>query len=145
MADTKISDLAAITGAASADADELVMVDKSDATMAASGTDKRITLAELARAIGGAGRLRVEETATPADPPSTEMVVWAEDVSGKSRLYMKGADGVVVAPARDAIFLGHNATGVTIPIYSLVYFSGRWRRPTATRRCPAWASPSRRR
>lgn len=41
MADTKISALTELT--ALADADELVIVDKSDTTMAASGTTKRVT------------------------------------------------------------------------------------------------------
>lgn len=49
MADTKISGLTQLTGAASvATVDEFVLVDKSDTTMAASGTDKRITAADLA-------------------------------------------------------------------------------------------------
>lgn len=51
MADTKISALTALTGANVATADELVLVDKSDTTMAASGTDKRITAAELIAAV----------------------------------------------------------------------------------------------
>jgi hypothetical protein len=45
LADTKISALAELTALAAAD--ELVVVDKSDTTMAASGTDKRVTLATL--------------------------------------------------------------------------------------------------
>jgi hypothetical protein len=47
MADTAISDLAALTGANLASTDEFVLVDKSDTTMSADGTDKRITVAEL--------------------------------------------------------------------------------------------------
>lgn len=45
MADTKISDLTALTTAATGDL--LVIVDISDTTMAASGTDKQITAGEL--------------------------------------------------------------------------------------------------
>jgi hypothetical protein len=48
VADTKISDLAALTGANLATTDEFAVVDKSDTTMAASGTDKRMTADELA-------------------------------------------------------------------------------------------------
>jgi hypothetical protein len=47
VADTKISDLAALTGANLATTDEFAVVDKSDTTMAASGTDKRMTAAEV--------------------------------------------------------------------------------------------------
>jgi hypothetical protein len=46
VADSKISDLTALTGGL-ATTDELVIVDKSDTTMAASGTDKRVTYATL--------------------------------------------------------------------------------------------------
>ena len=45
MSDSKISSLTELTAPASAD--EFVIVDKSDTTMAASGTDKRITPASL--------------------------------------------------------------------------------------------------
>lgn len=124
MADTKISALAQLAAGNGADADELVIVDKSDATMAASGTDKRVTLADLARLLSEGGRLKVVEQAEPSTPGSTEMVLWAEDVSGKSRLYMKGSDGIVVAPARDAIALGYNNTAGSLSAYSLIYFSG---------------------
>lgn len=48
MADTRIDSLTALTGANLASGDKLVVVDKSDTTMAASGTDKAITAAELA-------------------------------------------------------------------------------------------------
>lgn len=47
MADTKISELTSITGANLASGDLFVVVDVSDTTMAASGTDKKITKAEL--------------------------------------------------------------------------------------------------
>jgi hypothetical protein len=47
MADTKISGLTALTGANTASGDLLTIVDISDSTMAASGTNKKITLTEL--------------------------------------------------------------------------------------------------
>ncbi len=47
MADTKISALTALTGANSAPTDLLTVVDVSDTTMAASGTNKSITRQEL--------------------------------------------------------------------------------------------------
>jgi hypothetical protein len=52
MADTKITDLAAITGATLAAADVFVVVDVSDTTMAASGTDKKMTQAEAVIGLG---------------------------------------------------------------------------------------------
>lgn len=47
MSDTKISGLTAITGASLATGDLLVTVDVSDTTMAATGTDKKTTFADL--------------------------------------------------------------------------------------------------
>lgn len=47
MPDSKITALTAITGVNLADADELPMVDVSDTTMAASGTNKFTTMADL--------------------------------------------------------------------------------------------------
>jgi hypothetical protein len=52
MADTKITDLTAITGANLATGDELVVVDISDTTMAASGTNKSTTLADIKTHLG---------------------------------------------------------------------------------------------
>ncbi len=43
----KISDLTAITGANLAGTDEIEIVDVSDTTMAATGTNKQTTLADL--------------------------------------------------------------------------------------------------
>ncbi len=51
MADTRISDLAALTGANVADGDLEPVIDISDTSMAASGTDKKITTAEKAIAM----------------------------------------------------------------------------------------------
>lgn len=51
MADTKISGLGSLTGASLATGDQLVAVDVSDTSMAASGTDKNITADELAKGL----------------------------------------------------------------------------------------------
>lgn len=51
MPDTKITDLSALTGAGAATGDLAVVVDVSDTTMAASGTNKKMTLDELANAV----------------------------------------------------------------------------------------------
>jgi hypothetical protein len=55
MADTKISGLTALTGANTASGDLLTIVDISDTTMAATGTNKKITLTELQGAPVSAG------------------------------------------------------------------------------------------
>jgi hypothetical protein len=55
MADTKISGLTALTGANTASGDLLTIVDVSDTTMAATGTNKKITLTELQSAPVSAG------------------------------------------------------------------------------------------
>lgn len=70
MADTKITALAALTGANAADADVVPVVDVSDSSMAGSGTTKYMTLAELAQAIGAGGRLILApySTTTPSAP-----------------------------------------------------------------------------
>lgn len=47
MADTKISALAALANTAVDDTDLLVIVDVLDTSMAASGTDKKITIGEF--------------------------------------------------------------------------------------------------
>lgn len=52
MADTKISALTALTGANVAVGDKIPIVDVSDTTMAASGTTKQMTFAELKVALG---------------------------------------------------------------------------------------------
>lgn len=77
MADTKISDLAALAGTDLADTDLVSVVDVSDTTMAASGTNKKMTVTELAvglqdelsiantqvTGLGGAALLNVGTTA----------------------------------------------------------------------------------
>ena len=55
MADTKISGLTALTGANAVSGDLLTIVDVSDTTMAATGTNKKITLTELQSAPVSAG------------------------------------------------------------------------------------------
>jgi hypothetical protein len=54
MADTKISALAALTGnnPGAVPTDLLVIVDVTDTSMAASGTDKRITVSDLSLGLG---------------------------------------------------------------------------------------------
>jgi len=47
MADTKISALASLAAASVDDTDLLVIVDVADTSMAASGTDKRITIGQF--------------------------------------------------------------------------------------------------
>lgn len=66
MADTRISDLTAITGSSVASTDLVPIVDVSDTTMAASGTDKKITATELATAITTLGSLATDTEVSSA-------------------------------------------------------------------------------
>lgn len=65
MPDTKITDLTAITGANTASGDVFVVVDVSDTSMAGSGTNKKITRAELALAVGGWTEVEIDFGSTP--------------------------------------------------------------------------------
>jgi hypothetical protein len=60
MADTKVSDLTALTGVNAAGGDLATIVDISDTTMAASGTNKKMTLDELVIALQARGMPRVK-------------------------------------------------------------------------------------
>ena len=60
---SKLTDLAALTGAGAASGDLMEVVDISDTTMAATGTNKKITLGELTNYLTGGGIL----TQTAAD------------------------------------------------------------------------------
>lgn len=65
MADAKISALTAITGANIARGDLLPLVDISDTTMAASGTDKVTTFADVVAYMNLAGEVRGASVSTP--------------------------------------------------------------------------------
>lgn len=94
MADTKISALAALTGANTAVGDLAVVVDVSDMTMAASGTDKSVTVAELAQAVALDGRLIFNAPATPATPATDKMAVFGRKVAGRMLLAFIGPSGL---------------------------------------------------
>lgn len=65
MADAKITALTALTGANLADGDMFVVVDISDTTMAASGTDKNITPQDLFVYLGGRVQAATASVSTP--------------------------------------------------------------------------------
>lgn len=94
MADTKISALTQLTGAgAVADGDELVIVDKSDPAMDATGTDKRITVADLAKAISEGGRLNIADQSPPAAPASG-LTIYTRPRAGRRFLEVMGPSGL---------------------------------------------------
>lgn len=64
----KISDLTALTGANTADGDLVEVVDVSDTTYDAAGTNKKQTIAEAAAAIGASGRLNLAAVSAPTAP-----------------------------------------------------------------------------
>lgn len=97
MADTKISALTSLTGAGStADGDELPIVDVSDTTMAASGTTKAISMADLASGVFERPLADSTDT-TPAAPASGIKVFSRNRPAGFRRLAMVDPDG------RDAV------------------------------------------
>ena len=77
MADQKISALAALTGANAATGDLVPVVDVSDTTMAASGTNKSMTLAEVIAALKLLGELP-EVVYKTADQSSSDNVNLAD-------------------------------------------------------------------
>lgn len=112
MADAKISALTQLTGAGStADADELVLVDKSDTTMAASGTNKRLTFADLAKAISENARLNLADQSIPAAPASG-LTIYTRSRGGRRFLETMGPSGLDTS-LQPAIF-GNN-TVVWLP------------------------------
>jgi hypothetical protein len=62
---SKITALAALTAANVADADVFVLVDVSDTSMAATGTDKKMTRSELGRAVAQWVEVEVDFGSTP--------------------------------------------------------------------------------
>ena len=106
MADTKVTDLTALTGANAASTDVVPIVDVSDNTMAASGTTKKITVAELAKAVGDAGRLTLGAFGPTTDPtaPTTGVVIFGRDMARNLPAYI-GPSGI---SSRLQTFFGSN-------------------------------------
>lgn len=93
MADTKITDLTALTGASTASTDLAVVVDVSDTTMAASGTDKKITLAELATGLITHGALATDAELSAHESDTTSV----HGITDTSTLYRSGGTDVAIA------------------------------------------------
>lgn len=68
MADTRITDLAVLTGAQIADNDPFVVVDVSDHAMATSGTNKRINFSELSVGLSTSKKVVLFFTYTDSTP-----------------------------------------------------------------------------
>jgi hypothetical protein len=98
MADTKISDLAA--NPALADADLFPVVDRSDTSMAASGTDTKATAAEVATYVGT--KLALSSTYQPLDSDLTAIAALTTTTFGRALLALadaaalRTAGGVVI-------------------------------------------------
>jgi hypothetical protein len=94
MADTKITALAALAGANIAAGDKFVLVDISDTSMNASGTDKNMTADELAQGLALDGRLTFNDvTADPAAPSAGLMRAYADGYGGRMSLKTLGPTG----------------------------------------------------
>lgn len=89
MADTKISDLTALAGASIASGDEFVVVDKSDTSMAATGTDKKTTATDIATAVGSL--LSLASTYQPLDSDLTAIAALTTTSFGRGLLALADA------------------------------------------------------
>lgn len=96
MADTKITDLTAITGANTASGDLIPIVDVSDTSMAASGTTKKITRDELELALTADG-LTMPAVVSPVTPSADTGLLFAHDTGGRVMGYFVGPSGVEYA------------------------------------------------
>lgn len=95
MADSKITALTALTGANVADNDVVPLVDVSDTTMAATGTTKQITAAELGKAVGANGRLNLAPfTSTTPSAPSTGVQMFSRFKAGRNLPAFIGPSGL---------------------------------------------------
>lgn len=112
MADTRISDLTALTGASLASTDLAVVVDVSDTSMASSGTDKKTTVADLATAITSVGALATTTAVAagyqPLDSDLTAIAALTTTTYGRAFLALADA-----AAARTALSLGTAAVADT--------------------------------
>lgn len=148
MADTKITDLTAITSGV-ASTDVTVLVDVSDTTMAASGTDKKITVGNLATAIISAGSIATDtevatavsdhnsdttsvhgiadtsalETTTGAASKVSTHAALTSSVHGISAFGATLVDDANAAAARTTLELGSLATASTITASSVSDFA----------------------
>lgn len=107
MADTKITDLAALAGGSIASGDEFVLVDVSDTSMAATGTDKKTTANDVATAV--AALLSLSGTYQPLDSDLTAIAALTTTATGRSLLAAADA-----AALRTILALGSLSTLSTV-------------------------------
>ncbi|MFA6295535.1 MAG: hypothetical protein WC666_03915 [Candidatus Paceibacterota bacterium] len=110
MPDSKISNLTALTSVASAD--ELVVVDKSDTTMAATGTTKKITRDNLV----GSDLVALEAAFVPASSAAPASIDLAEDTdNGTNKITLTApsavaSDKVLTLPDATDTLVGKDTT-----------------------------------
>jgi hypothetical protein len=125
VADTKISALTALTGVDVAGGDLGVLVDISDTTMAASGTDKKITIDELVIALQARGMPIVRRLNTQHDNATTTPTEIANGLE---------CTGLVAGTYMFQYNIIHQAAAATTGVRFNVNFSGTsgafvyWRR-----------------
>lgn len=112
MANKRISELTSITGANLADADLLVVVDVSDTTMASSGTNKKITMAELAKDSALTDNLIAKTTLTTDGDVLTRAAGAPARITRADLAQDSAFSSRYVPLASDRIFLGTNSWGV---------------------------------
>lgn len=117
MPDSKITALAALAGANLAAGDVFPVVDVSDTSMAASGTTKQMTTAELIDGLG-AGRFKLVSVADPA-APSGGIILYSKLIAGRHLPKIIGPSGIdtvlQVGLHGNAVFLVAPASGTTAP------------------------------
>ena len=123
MANKRISELTSITGANLADADLLVVVDVSDPTMAASGTNKKITMAELAKDSALTDNLIAKTTLT-TDGDVLTRAAGVPDRITRADLAQDSAFSSRYAPTAAIWFPGSNANYASTPDVAALDLTG---------------------
>lgn len=116
MADTKVSALAALTGINVAGGDLFPMVDVSDTTMAASGTDKSITATELMLAMNAPTSVRITSTVSTTTTALANVTSLVVSVTSGNNYYFKFGVIYTSTVAATGIILG--ATTPTFSVYA---------------------------
>lgn len=131
MADSKITDLTALTGANLATGDHLVVVDVSDTTMAASGTTKRITMDEARFGIGGSVYAALTSNHANSTVTPTEATALSKTLAAGTYVFRYYV-AYQTAATTTGIRLSVNFTGTVTRFVAFQYWSDVATSATAT-------------
>lgn len=118
----KISELAALLGRNLAEDDYLTLVDKSDTTMGATGTNKQMTIAEARLGMGVQRVYTPEEFKDAADTDDTASIVRAVEAAG--------VGGVIELGAKTYNISDHDSDGYCIRLKKWQWLRGQGRSQT---------------